>query len=146
MKQRILTILAVLTIGLAYDGMSQTTSTAGYIYPVKNVSSANQIWVIGQRPYNASGQLVGRGDIGQQLRQIFGNIKTALASVQLTAANIKQITYNVRQLDSQRTTVINQIREAVLPSLPGAIVQLKSIPRLPGDDMLIEVEIVAIGP
>jgi len=148
MKQRVLLLIAGLMVALTYNGVSQSTvsaPTTGYIYPIKNGSAAQRIWVIGQRPLDANGQLVGKGDVGLQLRQIFENVRSSLASIQLTPANIKQITYHVRQLDSQQTAVINQTSAVYLASTSNPLVQLKNIPRLIGDDMLIEVEIVAIG-
>ena len=148
MKKRVLLLTAGLTFGLLSIGLSQapvSAPTTGYIYPIKESLPNKRVWVIGQRPLDAQGQLVGKGDIGLQLRQVFVNIIASLSSLQMTPANIRQITYHVRQLDSQRATVINQTSEAYLASTTDALVQLKNIPRLIGDDMLIEVEVVAIG-
>lgn len=144
MKQRIL-LLTGLSLGLWLTGKAQTTPapvSTGYIYPVETTNKS--VWIIGQRPYNQQGELVGKGDMDQQLAQAFANIKTALASVQLTTDNIKQITYHVRQLDTQRSAAVRSLQERSLPLRRDSIIEQKNVERIIGDDMLVEVEVIAV--
>lgn len=144
MKRRILFSIAGLGVSLSLTSQAQTAPVStGYIYPVE---TQKNVWIIGQRPLDQQGQLVGQGDIDQQLTQVFKNVKTALASVQLTTDDIKQVTYHVRQLDNRRATVIRSLQEQYLPVKTGSIIEQKNVAQLVGDDMLVEVEVIAIKP
>lgn len=103
------------------------------------------VWIIGQRPLDQQGQLVGKDNLNRQLTQAFANVKRALASVNLTPANIKQITYHVRQLDDQRANLVRSAQDEYLPGQGKSIIQQKNVARLVGDDMLVEIEVVAVS-
>lgn len=144
MKQRVL-LLTGLGIGLWLTANAQTPPSpipTGYVYPVETTN--NTVWIIGQRPLDRQGQLVGKGNFNQQLTQAFANVKTALASVNLTPANIRQITYHVRQLDNQRINLVQAAQNNYLSDQSQSIIQQKNVAQLVGDDMLIEIEVIAI--
>ncbi len=142
MKQRVHFLVAGLILSLTSQAQTPPVST-GYIY---STETNKNVWIIGQRPLDRQGQLVGKGDIDRQLTQLFENVRTALASVQLTTDDIKQVTYHVRQLDNRRATTIRSLQNQYLPVKTGSIIEQKNVAQLVGDDMLIEVEVIAIKP
>jgi enamine deaminase RidA (YjgF/YER057c/UK114 family) len=64
------------------------------------VRAGGLIFLAGQTPTNADGQLVGEGDIRAQTRQVFENIKLALANCGASLDDLVEIvSYNTDMAD-----------------------------------------------
>src|SRR5258706_12682534 len=63
------------------------------------VQPGAQVFVAGQLARDATGNLVGKGDMGAQIRQVGENIKIALAAAGCTLADIVQTTTYVTDID-----------------------------------------------
>src|SRR5690349_22125351 len=63
------------------------------------VQPGTQVFVSGQLARDAKGNLVGKGDMGAQIRQVGENIKTALAAAGCTLADIVKTTTYVTDID-----------------------------------------------
>ena len=117
------------------EGLSRTTA---YTHVVK---AGNSVYIAGQTATDASGNLVGLGDIEAQGAQVYGNIRKALASVGADFSNlVKLTTYLTREEDIEgyrraRATHLNA-------DLPAST--LVVISRLANPDFLIEIEAVAV--
>jgi enamine deaminase RidA (YjgF/YER057c/UK114 family) len=105
------------------------------------VRAGNTVYVAGQTATDASGNLVGLGDIEAQAAQVYGNIRKALASVGADFSNLVKVnTYLTREEDIEgyrraRATHLNK-------DLPAST--LVVISRLANPDFLIEIEAVAV--
>ena len=103
----------------------------------------NTIYVSGQVAYDASGQLVGEGDMKAQTRQVFDNIKSILGAADARLEDIVKI--NTYITDSSKFMDMLGARSEIFGSDPPAgtavVVQALAFPGL-----LIEVEAIAIKP
>ena len=113
---------------------------AGYTHVV-DVPAGRTLYIAGQVARDASGALVGKGDMHAQSEQIFRNIQTALESRGATFADIVQLTAYVR--DMSQIAAYREVRERVLGANPRPASSLVGVAALASDDFLLEVEAVA---
>ena len=106
-----------------------------------------QIYGSTQRPYSSNGELTGRGDLAAQTRQVFENLNTALSSLGMDFSHIKQICYHLKgetgQLDGTAVAKIKAIAERYF-SVGTQITEYKQLPKIAQDEVLIEIEVIAI--
>ena len=108
----------------------------------------NMVFVAGQTPVDADGNLVGKGDIEAQTRQVFENIKKCLASVGATFDNVVKLnTYYVDDSEGDASRVfwekMTQVRMEYIPD-PGPAATAVKVAGLAYDGLVIEVEAIAI--
>lgn len=122
---------------------------SGYLYKVDTGIPGQTVYVCGERPFNTNGDLVGAGDLGAQTRQIFENLKTSLATVDMSLADVSQIKYSVK--DGTGTTLVSETDSQLLTTIQATyftttpkIVEMKSVTQTVRDDVLIEVEVIAV--
>lgn len=125
----------------------QPQVSAGYLYKVTAALPGQLVYVCGQRPFNANGELVGSGNLGAQARQVFDNLQTALQTVDMTLRNVTQVTYSVKEtsgtVDSSKIQALNTLSATYFAKVPG-IVEMKAVPLITRDDVLIEIEVIAV--
>ena len=102
----------------------------------------NLVFIAGQTPMDAEGNLVGKGDIESQTRQVFENIEKCLASVGATFDNVVKLNTYSTDVDAHQPTA-SRVRREIFPNenVPSTYVQ---IPRLVHPEWLIEIEAVAV--
>jgi reactive intermediate/imine deaminase len=122
------------------EGMHRPT---GYTHVVE-VRAGRLVYISGQIALDANGDLVGPGDVAAQARQVFENLQTALRSV---GAGFKQVVkVTVYLLDATQMPAVRQVRnQYVDPARPPASTAVE-IRRLVRDDLLVEVDAVAVLP
>ncbi len=101
----------------------------------------NTVYVAGQTSVDADGNVVGKGDIEAQARQVFENIKKCLASVGATFANVVKINIYSTDIDNDITPVSKVRSDYFDAPVPSTYVQ---VPRLVHPDWLLEIEAVAM--
>jgi enamine deaminase RidA (YjgF/YER057c/UK114 family) len=113
----------------------------GYTHVVE-VLSGRPVYISGQVALDATGSLVGPGDIRAQARQVFDNLRAALQAVGATFDQVVKLNYYV--VDATRMPVIREVRDEYLDPerLPASTAV--EVRRLVRDDLLIEVEAVAV--
>ncbi|GAB3782943.1 RidA family protein [Spirosoma horti] len=146
-------LLFALVIGLALAscGRAQPIEPprvpTGYLYKVEPGIPGKQVYVCSQRPFTVTGELVGPGNLRAQAQQVFENIRTALQSVDMTLRNVTQVTYSIRgsstTVDTTNIRVLNTLASGYFTQIPG-IVEMKNVSQLAREDVLIEVEVVAV--
>ena len=88
------------------------------------------------------GTLVGPGDIRAQTRQVFDNLQAALQAVGAGFEQLVKLTYYL--VDASQLPVVREVRDQYLnPQQPPASTAVE-VRRLARDDLLIEVEAVAV--
>ena len=131
----------------ALSGVAQTDPAfnrvlAGYTYKVESGIPGKRVYISCQRSINAQGQIVGAGNLDVQTKQIFDNLKVELARVGASLTDIQQVSYRVKNLSLVRTSFDRAI-SANLPVSPQ-IREFKDVQTLLKDDMLLEIEVIAV--
>ena len=122
------------------EGVSQPT---GYTHVVAVEGVRKLVFVSGQVALNGSGEVVGRGDLGAQARQVFQNLETALSAAGATFADVTKMTTFIVNYKPEDRDVIRAVRTEYLPSdLPPAST-LVGVQALASPDFMIEVEAIA---
>lgn len=116
----------------------------GYSHVAEIPAGARLVFISGQVPIDSAGQLVGAGDARAQSRQVFENLRIALASRGASFAHVAKLTIFLR--DMKDLGAFREIRDRYVdPKSPPAssLVQVMS---LVNPAFLLEVEAVAIVP
>lgn len=146
-NRRLLLLAALLIGGVAHAQTTNVPYKPGYTYKVETAVPGQTVYISGQRPYNASGQLVGPGNLARQTTQVFENLKLALAEFGMTLTNVKQITYHLKsangQIDPVTTQLLNAATNDYVVQTSNPIQERKAIPKIVSDDILIEIEVIA---
>ena len=117
---------------------------AGTYSQIAQAKSNEIVFIAGQVPTDASGNIVGKGGFEAQCTQTYANIHTALRAVGADWANVVQFTtFLVRQEDAP---VLRSYRGREFPKMfPGGSPPntLLIINRLANPDYLLEVQTIA---
>ncbi|MFN7976788.1 MAG: RidA family protein [Vicinamibacterales bacterium] len=120
-------------------GLSTPT---GYSHVVAT-KGGRTIYVSGQVAFDAQGQIVGKGDLAAQTRQVFANLEIALKAAGATFDDVVKTNYYM--LDATQVQAVRDIRAKLLHrGLPAST--LVEVRRLANPDWLIEIEAVAVVP
>lgn len=124
------------------DGLSKRVVGGHVLYShVVSVEGRRMIFVAGQLARDRDGNVVGRGDMGAQLRQVGENIKTALAAAGATLADLVKTTTFVTDIDElfRHVDVRMEYFGVALPT--STTVEVR---RLAHPDFLVEIEAMAV--
>jgi len=121
----------------------QLGTTHGWTHVVAT-SGGKTIHISGQAAVDASGQVVGKGDLKRQTEQTFENLRIALAAAGATWADVVVTRLYVVNLKPEHVPVIREVRSRyVSPNHPPAST-LVGVQALVGADWLIEIEATAV--
>lgn len=113
----------------------------GYTQVVE-ATGGRTVYVAGQVALDASGEVVGRGDMEAQARQVFENLKAALGAVGAGFGDVVKLNYYVTDI-----SLVGDIRavrdEYVDTERPPASTAVE-VSRLFREELLVEVEAVAV--
>ncbi|MFQ5913247.1 MAG: RidA family protein [Nitrospinota bacterium] len=106
------------------------------------VKIGNTVYLAGQTSVDANGNLVGKGDIEAQARQVFENIKKCLDAAGATFDHVVKLNIYSTDVDAQ-IVAVSKVRQEYFPNepVPSTYVQ---IPRLVHPDWLLEIEAIAV--
>ena len=113
----------------------------GYSHVVE-VPASSLVFISGQVPLDASGELVGAGDIEAQTRQVFANLTVALEAAGVGWRDVVKLNYYLR--DVGHLVAVRAVRDEILDTrhLPAStLVEVSSLFR---DDVLIEIDAIAV--
>ena len=115
----------------------------GYSHIAK-VNKGTLVYVAGQVSADASGKLVGEGDLGAQSEQVFKNLKRALEAAGATMADVvKMNTYLVAEVSQDDLPKMRAVRERYMSKDKPPASTLVVVSRLARPGWLIEIEVVA---
>ena len=118
-------------------GLSTPT---GYSHIV-SARGGRTIYISGQVAFDAKGQLVGKGDLTAQTKQVFANLDTALKAAGATFNDVVKTNYYL--LDASQVQVIREVRAQYFTNeLPAST--LVEVGRLANPDFLVEIEVIAV--
>jgi 2-iminobutanoate/2-iminopropanoate deaminase len=112
---------------------------------VAEISRGKLVLISGQVAQDASGNLVGAGDLGAQTRQVFENLKVALAASGASFKNVVNLTSFI--VDMSHLEKYREIRTEYLKGMfePPTSTTV-GVPRLVREGYLLEVEAIAVVP
>jgi enamine deaminase RidA (YjgF/YER057c/UK114 family) len=112
-----------------------------------NVASARGgtvVFISGQVAVDAQGKVVGKGDIEAQAVQVFENLKLALEAAGGTFQDVLKFTIFIKNLTPEARKAVMGVRSRYIsPANPPAATMV-GIDRLVEDDLLVEIEAVAV--
>jgi len=113
----------------------------GYSHVV-DAPAGRIIYVSGQVPLDADGQLVGEGDFAAQTRQVFENLSRALEAAAASWSDVVKLDYFLR--DVGEITSVRAIRDDYVDTERPPASTLVEVSGLFRPDVLIEIQAVAI--
>jgi enamine deaminase RidA (YjgF/YER057c/UK114 family) len=114
---------------------------AGYTHVVE-VTAGRPVYIAGQVALDPSGAIVGSGDIRTQTRQVFDNLQTGLQAVGAGFEQVVKLTYYL--VDATQLPVVREVRDQYVNTQQPPASTAVEVRRLVRDDLLIEVEAVAV--
>ena len=115
----------------------------GYSHIAK-VNKGTLVYVAGQVSADASGKLVGEGDLGAQAEQVFKNLKLALEAAGATMADVvKMNTYLVAEVSQDDLPKMRAVRERYMSKDKPPASTLVVVSRLARPGWLVEIEAIA---
>jgi enamine deaminase RidA (YjgF/YER057c/UK114 family) len=114
---------------------------AGYSQVVE-VRGGRTLYISGQVALDASGNLVGSGDLAAQVKQVFANLKAHLDEAGASFNDVVKLNFYL--LDASMLQLVRDIRETYVnrDHLPAStLVVVKELFR---PDLLIEVDAIAV--
>jgi enamine deaminase RidA (YjgF/YER057c/UK114 family) len=129
-----------------YNNPSSLPKPLGAYSHIARAKALELVFIAGQVAVNEGGELVGKGDFGAQMCQVFDNLGRALRSEGLDFANVaKFTTYLVHSQDIEEFMAARKELFARIYSggqyPPNTLLM---VDRLVGEQFLIEVEAVAV--
>jgi enamine deaminase RidA (YjgF/YER057c/UK114 family) len=106
-----------------------------------SVGPGRVVWVAGQLPLAADGNLAPAGDIAAQARQCFENVGRALEAAGARWADVVKLTYFVTDLSGVAT--IRAVRDEFVDTARPPTSSLVGVAGLVLPDAMIEIEAVA---
>ena len=101
------------------------------------------VFVSGILSRNAEGEIVGKGDMAAQIRQVFDNIKTALAAAGASLNDIVKRQTFTTDIDAYFANIDARMAHGGDNRSTSTTVEVR---RLSHPDFLIEVEVMAVVP
>ena len=120
------------------EGLSRPT---GYTHVVKTRGTV--VFLAGQVSLDREGNIVGEGNFEAQARQVFSNLRAALASVGARPEHIAKTTTYLVGVTPEHRAALATVRSEFLPDPPPAstLIGVQSLAR---PEYLIEVEAIAV--
>jgi len=102
------------------------------------------VYISGQVSANAKGEILHKGDFQAQVRQVFDNLKTALAAAGATFSDVVKLTTYVVNSTDDKLNAVRSIRTQYYtgPNPPGST--YVGVQALYDKDVLIEIEAIAV--
>ena len=113
----------------------------GYTHVVE-VTAGRPVYIAGQVALDPSGAIVGPGDIRTQTRQVFDNLQTGLQAVGAGFEQVVKLTYYL--VDATQLPVVREVRDQYINTQQPPASTAVEVRRLVRDDLLIEVEAIAV--
>lgn len=113
----------------------------GYSHVVEIPATNRLVLVSGQVPLDSRGNLVGGTDFSAQARQVFLNLRQALASAGATFQDVVKLTFYM--VDANELPALREVRNAFIDPRNPPASTLVEVRRLFRDDVLLEVEAIA---
>jgi enamine deaminase RidA (YjgF/YER057c/UK114 family) len=114
-----------------------------YTHAVTAEGAGKLVYVSGQVSWDASGNVVGKGDMRAQSEQVFRNVGVALKAAGAGWDDVVKMNGYMVGMHAERVSTYREVRQRFLKegALPAST--LVGVERLVDPDLLLEVEVVA---
>jgi enamine deaminase RidA (YjgF/YER057c/UK114 family) len=102
------------------------------------------VFIAGQVSIDAEGKLVSAGDFAGQVKQVFANLRTALAGAGATPADVSKITIYIVNYKPELRLLIGEARAGLFGATTLPASTLVGVQALAEPGFLIEIEAIAI--
>ncbi|RZK23535.1 MAG: RidA family protein [Hymenobacter sp.] len=106
------------------------------------VKAGGTLYISGQIPLDASGQLVGEGDVAAQTHQVLRNLSAVLAAAGLALTDVVKCSIFVKDLGN--FAIINQVYGSYFDEAAAPARETVEVSRLPRD-VEVEISCIAVG-
>jgi enamine deaminase RidA (YjgF/YER057c/UK114 family) len=111
---------------------------------VARVTGGSLIFIAGQVPVNAAGEVVGKGDFAAQVEQVFSNLTSALAAAGADWSNVVKVVQYIPSYDAERhRPALGAVRQKYMVPEYLPVSTLLGIQALASPDFLIEIDAIA---
>ncbi len=117
-----------------------------YFSHAAQINGGRVIYISGQAPLDAKGQIVGRGNFRKQVEKVFANLRSALTSAGASASDVVNIeTYYINRTD---LPVYGELRQTFFAGrkTPPPTSTTVQVAGLVTDGALLEVSLIAVVP
>ncbi len=112
---------------------------------VVETKGGRMIFIAGQVSNDTTGKVIGKGDFKVQTRQVFQNLKAALAAVGADFSHVVKMNSYFTNM-AEQLPVFRQIRNEYLNMNAPPASTAVEVRRLASEDYLLEVEVIAVVP
>lgn len=112
----------------------------GYSHVVE-ARAGTTVYISGQVPIDAEGQLVGEGDFEAQTRQVFENLTRALEAADASWSDVVKLDYFLR--DVTQIAAVRAVRDEYVDTEHPPASTLVEVSGLFRPDVLVEIQAVA---
>jgi reactive intermediate/imine deaminase len=113
----------------------------GYSHVVE-ATAGTTVYISGQVPLDAEGQLIGEGDFEAQTRQVFENLTRALEAADASWSDVVKLDYFLR--DVGQIGAVRAIRDEYVDTANPPASTLVEVSGLFRPDVLVEIQATAI--
>jgi enamine deaminase RidA (YjgF/YER057c/UK114 family) len=146
-----LTLVAVLALIASAPLFAQTefispkglAAPHGYTHVV-STKPGKMLFISGQVAMDSQGHLVGKDDLRAQAKQVFENLKTALAAGGASFDDVVKITWYVKGYTPQNLSTLREVRDSYIKKEAPPASTLVGVTSLFQDDYLLEVDAIAV--
>jgi len=108
------------------------------------INEGKTAFISGQVSVNAKGEIVGKGDLKAQTKQVFENIKTVSAASGADFNNLVKLTFYVKSKQEGALGIIREVRNEYIPANRPPASTLLFVEGLYDPAILIEIEAIAV--
>jgi reactive intermediate/imine deaminase len=116
----------------------------GYTHVVEVPAGSRLLYLSGQVPLDSTGALVGGADFRAQAHQVFRNLRAGLAAAGAGFADV--IKLNFYLVDVKQLQALREVRDEYLNTTAPPASTLVEVRRLFREEVLLEIEAVAVVP
>jgi 2-iminobutanoate/2-iminopropanoate deaminase len=131
--------------GSKYVNAPELEPPPGYTHAVV-VERGRTAYLSGAVALDKQGKVVGPGDFRAQAKQAFANLGAVLKAAGATPASVVKLNYYVVGLDHDKLLALREIRETFVDRAHPPASTLVGVQALFRDDLMIEIEAVAVLP
>jgi enamine deaminase RidA (YjgF/YER057c/UK114 family) len=102
------------------------------------------VFISGQVSWDENGKVVHAGDLRKQTEQTFENLKRALEAAGAGFDNLVKLTIFVKDIDETKWRTISDVRKGYLSKQQPPASTMIGVPGLVLEDLLIEIEGIAV--